>query len=165
MVGADSWYTKSCLSREYRFGSFCWRCDAQNAEYSKNRHCEHSVDGKQKDAVVVGIRRRACRANRALGRGIAGTGKERVTHGLQLLSKGIWRHCTRRDDRCQRCGRFTIFITLFQIFESSAARFAGCQAPASSLCSALRNCVANRMAVHVTAITSATGSARYTAVV
>ena len=51
--------------------------------------CEHSVDGKQKDAVVVGIRRRACRASRALGRGIAGTRKERVTHGLQLLSEEI----------------------------------------------------------------------------
>lgn len=88
-VGADSWYTKSCLSREYRFGSFCWRCDAQNAEYSKNRHCKHSVDGKQKDAVVVGIRRRACRADRALGRGIAGTRKGHVTHGLQLLSEEI----------------------------------------------------------------------------
>ncbi len=98
------------LSREYRFGASCWRRNAQNAEYSKNRHCSYSVDGKQEGAIV-GIRVRACESRpRTWSRCCRFLRlKKRVAHGLQLLSKGIWRHCTRRCGGCQRRNAFVFF--------------------------------------------------------
>lgn len=164
------------LSREYRFGASCWRRNAQNAEYSKNRHCSYSVDGKQEGAVV-GIRVRACEAGRARGCGcVVLAAEKRVAHGLQLLSGDV-AVIVRAGAAVVNGGMLSYFRQgSFKFLNHSAktpARGPGRapggwktdQAFASSLCSALRNCVANRMAVHVTAITSATGSARYTAVV